>query len=47
MNNNRTKRDWHDDSVIGGPPLAGGRIGLRQMAPLIAEYGNLEVRKLA
>lgn len=38
---------WHDDGVIGGPPLTGGRIGFRQMAPLIAEYGNLEVRKLA
>jgi hypothetical protein len=38
---------WHDDGAIGGPPLAGGCIGFRQMAPLIAEYGNLEVRKLA
>lgn len=38
---------WHDDGYIGGPPLADGRIGLRQMALLIAEYGNLEVRRLA
>jgi len=37
---------WHDDGSIGGPPLAGGHIGFRQMAPLVAEYGNLEVRRL-
>jgi hypothetical protein len=39
--------DWHDDGAIGGPPLAGGCIGFRQMAPLIAEYGNLEVRSIS
>ena len=37
---------WHDDGSIGGPPLVGGYIGFRQMAPLVAEYGNLEVRRL-
>ncbi len=29
---------WHDDA-----PLAGGRIGFRQMAPLIGEYADLRV----
>lgn len=37
---------WSDDGSVGGPALAGGRIGLRQMAPLVAEYANLEVRAL-
>lgn len=34
---------WEDDGSSYGPLLAGGRIGLRQMAPLIAEYGDLIV----
>lgn len=34
---------WHDDGLTGGPPLAGGHIGLRQMAPLVAEYRNFAV----
>jgi hypothetical protein len=38
---------WHDDGSVGGPPLAGGKIGFRQMAPLVAEYGNLAVHALA
>jgi hypothetical protein len=29
---------WYDDS-----PLAGGKLGFRQMAPLIGEYANLRV----
>jgi hypothetical protein len=37
---------WHDDGSVGGPPLRGGAIGFRQMAPMIAEYANLEVRAL-
>lgn len=37
---------WTDDGSIGGPPLGGGRIGFRQMAPLVAEYANLQVRRL-
>jgi hypothetical protein len=36
---------WVDDGSTG-PPLAGGRIGLRQMAPLSAHYRNLEVTDL-
>ncbi|TMR22187.1 DUF1961 family protein [Nonomuraea turkmeniaca] len=34
---------WADDGSIGGSALAGGKIGFRQMAPLIGEYGNLRV----
>lgn len=32
---------WRDDT-----PLAGGKIGFRQMAPMIGEYANLRVRAL-
>jgi hypothetical protein len=32
-----------DDGQTYGPPLGGGKIGFRQMAPLIAEYANLQV----
>ena len=32
---------WIDDGKTYGPPLAGGKIGFRQMAPLVAEYANL------
>lgn len=35
--------DWTDDGGLG-PVLSTGRLGLRQMAPLVAEYSNLEVR---
>jgi hypothetical protein len=34
---------WRDDGKTYGPPLGGGKIGFRQMAPLIAEYANLRV----
>ncbi|WP_207756156.1 DUF1961 family protein [Nonomuraea cypriaca] len=34
---------WEDDGSIGGPALAGGKIGFRQMAPFIGEYANLRV----
>ena len=34
---------WHEDGQVGGPPLGGGRVGLRQMAPLVAEYRNFAV----
>ena len=33
-----------DDGTTHGPLLGGGAIGLRQMAPLVAEYANLVVR---
>jgi hypothetical protein len=32
---------WHDRE-----PLAGGKIGFRQMAPMIGEYANLRVTEL-
>jgi hypothetical protein len=35
-----------DDGTVGGPPLDEGRIGFRQMAPLIAEYANLRIRQV-
>ena len=38
---------WHDDGSVGGAPLKGGKIGFRQMAPLVAEYGRLSVHALA
>ncbi len=37
---------WHDDGETYGPVLTDGKIGFRQMAPLIAEYSNLTVRKI-
>nr|WP_275264614.1 DUF1961 family protein [Jiangella asiatica] len=37
---------WHDDGQRHGPRLGGGRIGFRQMAPLLAEYDNLEVHRV-
>ena len=35
---------WHDDGVTYGPRLGGGKLGFRQMAPLIGEYANLVVQ---
>lgn len=37
---------WQDDDAPGGRRLTGGRLGFRQMAPLVAEYANLLVRSL-
>lgn len=37
---------WEDDGTSYGPILEGGRIGFRQMCPLIAEYANLTVSSL-
>ncbi|MDD9269124.1 DUF1961 family protein [Paenibacillus sp. GCM10023248] len=34
---------WQDDGSTWGPLLGAGKLGFRQMAPLIAEYGNLQV----
>ncbi|HEU5138336.1 MAG TPA: DUF1961 family protein [Bacillales bacterium] len=34
---------WFDDGKKYGLPLGVGKIGFRQMAPLIAEYANLQV----
>jgi hypothetical protein len=37
---------WIDDGLTVGSVLGAGRIGFRQMAPLIAEYANLRVCSL-
>jgi hypothetical protein len=37
---------WKDDGQTYGPALRGGKIGFRQMAPLIADYTNLTVHAL-
>lgn len=37
---------WTDDGVSYGPVLGGGKIGFRQMAPLIGEYSDLAVYAL-
>jgi hypothetical protein len=37
---------WRDDGVAYGPRLGGGKIGFRQMAPLIGEYTNLVVHSV-
>jgi hypothetical protein len=34
---------FQDDGETYGPLLKGGKIGFRQMAPLMAEYANLTV----
>jgi len=38
---------WTDDGKTYGPVLGGGKIGFRQMAPLMAEYANLTVHRIA
>ena len=37
--------DWTDDGESYGPVLTGGKIGFRQMAPLVADYAELTVQK--
>ncbi len=39
--------EWVDDGVEYGPVIGGGKIGFRQMAPLIAEYSDLKVWELS
>lgn len=38
--------DWTDDGEQYGPVLEDGKIGFRQMAGLVAEYGNLQVHRI-
>ncbi len=40
-----TVLDWTDDGTHG-PPLRGGKIGFRQMSPMVGEYADLQVRPL-
>jgi len=44
--NDLTVFRWTDDGQTYGPPLGGGKIGFRQMAPLIGEYADLTVYAL-
>lgn len=37
---------WLDNGASYGPVLGGGKIGFRQMAPLMAEYANLQVHRV-
>ncbi|ULL15056.1 DUF1961 family protein [Paenibacillus sp. H1-7] len=37
---------WHDDGTAYGKRLEGGKIGFRQLAPMIGEYANLSVHAL-
>ncbi|MFB6134678.1 MAG: DUF1961 family protein [Halanaeroarchaeum sp.] len=36
---------WVDEG-LGGPPLEGGKIGLRQMSPFVGEYADLTVHEV-
>lgn len=38
---------WIDDGQAAGPVLGGGKIGFRQMTPMIGEYANLSVRAVS
>jgi hypothetical protein len=44
--NDLTVFHWIDDGVAYGKPLGGGKIGFRQLSPLIAEYANLKVHAI-
>ncbi|MDQ0257350.1 hypothetical protein J2S74_004808 [Evansella vedderi] len=37
--------EWEDDGRAYGPILGGGKIGIRQMAPMVAAYHNLAVHR--
>lgn len=37
---------FEDDANTYGPLLSGGKIGFRQLAPMVGEYGNLRVYEL-
>jgi hypothetical protein len=34
---------WIDDGKTYGPLLGGGKIGFRQMSPMVGEYANLKI----
>ncbi len=44
--NDLTVFTFTDDGKTYGPLLGGGKIGFRQLAPMIAEYSNLKVYEL-
>jgi hypothetical protein len=39
--------EWVDDGQSTGPVLEGGKIGFRQMTPMLAEYANLVIHRVA
>lgn len=45
--NELTIFEWYDDGSVGRPPMSGGYLGFRQMAPMIADYADLHVREVA
>jgi hypothetical protein len=45
--NEMTVFQWNDDGKAYGELLGGGRIGFRQLAPLIAEYADLRVHRIS
>ncbi len=46
MINDLTVFTWQDNGVEYGPVHGGGKIGFRQMAPMIGEYSNFRVFEL-
>ncbi|WP_163581835.1 DUF1961 family protein [Gracilibacillus saliphilus] len=42
--NNLLILEWIDDGTSFGPVLQGGKIGFRQMAPMVAAYSNLSIK---
>ena len=44
--NDLTVFSWQDDGEEFGPVLGGGKIGFRQMAPMIGEYSDLKVYEI-
>jgi hypothetical protein len=44
--NDLTCFTWRDDGTAGGPPHTDGKIGFRQMAPLVGEYSDLVVERI-
>lgn len=38
--------EYEDDGHTYGQLLGGGKVGFRQLAPMIAEYANLKVYEL-
>ncbi|GAA4842512.1 YesU family protein [Paenibacillus vulneris] len=46
MINDMVVFQWKDDGVTFGKRLEGGKIGFRQLAPMIGEYADLQVHAL-
>ena len=44
--NDLTVFSWQDSGNEYGPVLDGGKIGFRQMAPMVGEYSDLKVYEI-